>query len=388
MLYNKYEPKNENEMVFNKDITQSLKKYISSTTSNTIFSIHGDEGTGKSTCIKVVMKSLNVVHIEIYDYNISKINFKENIKKCFSINKTQIVVFENIDNNKSEIISILNDINISNHKCILLNIDKDFDDIRKKLKSKKIICIKTSVKPKIAYIQFINMICQKENIKISQIYVKNNLTNNIRNTIQIVTSGSSQKLFQNNESICTKIKYVFSNKINLQIKNSAISSDISSSVGIIHNMYMNSKLPIEKLYIISDCLCIGDQIHTYIYDHQNWILMDYVGILGVLKPGLIMSEYMNDKENIKYEKGNLWSKYSNVCTKYQKLYSLMTIYPKLTNTKTVRRVCNSLNCSIKNNNKELYNYLINEYFPDALKKDIIQINNMFSDNKNTKINFT
>lgn len=332
-LIKKYKPENINDFIGNSKNLNIIDNWFKNYKNNINYNLllTGQHGIGKTLSIELLAKKNN--------FKINYINFS-NIKNLLDvityiklINKEgkNIILIDKIETIISridkKIIEELRKVNEKKKHMMIVYISNDI--YCKYLINFKKTCLFINLYPptKLELINFINKVSEKENILFENNNVKNKITDycqyDIRRLIYIL-----QDLYNiYNKKTITKImvKEYFnnSNKKNIEIGLFEAAQKLfyeENNINDIITLYMNekSKLPLmihenyykcilksnkskkEKLDTIkniSNLLSDGDFYEYYIYNNQDWDMLEYVGFYTCVNPSYLLNNYTSSSIN-------------------------------------------------------------------------------------------
>lgn len=376
MLHLKYAPKQISECVANLNVIKELSKYLKNNIENTISLVYGNTGSGKTLTTNLLLQDLDIHKTEInFTDKINKIYLQEKIEKT----QNTILIFEDAQFYENDLIYVLNNFfkKKKSFKKIIIISDIEFQ----KCLHVNILSIETKLTNMKLYINFIKNIIKKEKIKKSFIlkYI-DNFSNNIRSCITNLDYESA--LYAKNDNIDYCISKLSTN-ITLNKKLELLQK---KNINIQYIYYENIhayNIDIKTRLNFSNAMILCDFFNTAGYNNQNWEMLKYIQFVSCIYSSNILPE--PPKLLIK---STIWSSYSNLCTKMNKLNIMFTNELFLYNYKILKYIQIKLLEHIKDKNitkiKEIcYIYNIKEH---ETLLDIIQIGFVKKQNiKNIKL---
>jgi len=139
---------------------------------------------------------------------------------------------------------------------------------------------------------------------------------NIRKIISMVSFGnSSYDIFSTN--IQDMMKVMTDKRIKYDIKVSVTTKELFKVPMVVHENYIKASGE-QSFHYIAHSLCLGDSIHTEIYNTQNWEFILYY----ILNSVIIPTSLFESNETYKFKNSTYSSKLSNIQNKkntYKKL---------------------------------------------------------------------
>ena len=313
MLHIKYAPKTLSECVANLNVVKELSNYLNSQTENTVCVIFGKTGSGKTLTVNLLLQELQVHKTEI--------NYTEKISKTFlseKIETTQntILVFEDAQYYENDLYMSLKKYFKTTNSLKKIIIISDIEV--SKFLNTNVIYIETKITNRKLYCKFIKNIMKNENIKKPFIlkYIEK-YSNNIRSCITNLDS----------ESIYSSVNHIDSNCC---LQDLSTNLDIHNKIHIIHNNYMNIQylyyeninlydIDINTRLKFSNAMIFCDIFNTLGYNTQNWEYLKYILYVSTIQSSNILHE---PPKNIL--KSTIWSTYSNLKSKTNKINILLT----------------------------------------------------------------
>jgi len=350
MLHLKYAPTNLSECVVNRNIVKQLPKYLNDNNINTVALINGMSGSGKTLTTKLIIQTLKI--------HITEINFSNKITKDYiseKINNTKhtILVFEEANLYEKELINALNIYftKKKSRKKIIIISDSEFSNSKFNYN-----VMTTQISNIKEYTRFIKNIIKKENIKIKKIsnYVLKNGTN-IRKCINnLVNLNGIQETFhdENNEEMLNKL----SENITITEKYNLILNNFVNIQYIYFENICSYEIDIKKRILFSKTMVFCDQFNTLAYTSQNWDFLNYIIYCSTIKSSIILPPPTCIIKN-----PTIWSSYSNLCCKMNKLYILYMNNTFLYNFNIVKNIKYKLLDAINNNDVNIILQIISQY---------------------------
>ena len=309
-------PKNRNEMLCNENVIDELHDNFEK---NIVF-LTGKTGSGKT-------KALNIFLIELKNkYIINEINYTHKINKQYIENilnvhnffsiQPQIIIFEDSDLYKNDLIPILESLNIKKRCIIVMNTIPIMK--KTKLRYKQIetnvnsyeYCIKKMKTKKV------NTTLSKQIKKCDcNLYFINQLIQNVE--AEIMT----------NEHIFDTLKKIVNDDLDFKIKYDMVIPECFN-IGCI--MYENYIYYIENFNDLKKCskfFTHSDTILSQIYRTHDWSFLNYTCNNDVLS----VCDHIN-KPITTLKPSLLWSKFSNKCSKNKQFLIFRAQYPIIYNT--------------------------------------------------------
>jgi DNA polymerase III delta prime subunit len=287
--------------------------------------IYGDNGTGKSILINLILKELNFSVISINSYNEKRDDFIIKIKKIASMQKNQVLLIDELDaliqtNEKKNIDDLLK---LNNYERFIPIIILSNGSHCKKLTGLKKMSNNIEILKcdKIVIKDFLFKICKNENININYMYLDNIIEKeqyDIRKLIlfleELKMNYSNVKITKNfiehyinivQSKDCTKDLF----KITKKIMTTSLSTteclklcmidDIFIPLMIYENYY--KCLNYSNYSLIMSKFSYSDIIENYIYSDQTRDLLEILNILNCVIPVYYINKFKNNSFiNIKY----------------------------------------------------------------------------------------
>jgi len=364
MLHLKYAPKQLSECVANLNVIKDLTNYLESTTENTVCVVYGNIGSGKTVTVNLVLKDLHLHKTEInYTEKINKSNLLEKLEKT----QNTVIIFEDSQFYNNDLYICLNSYykNRKSLKKIIIISDIVFS----KIYNVNIISIETKITNIKIYQKFIKNIMNMEKIKKSFIlkYI-DKYSNNIRSCI---TNLDSTSMYYNTND----------NNLIHCINKLSNTNDIDDKINIINDNYINIQyLYFENIHMydidiktrlkVSNAMIFCDTFNTLGYNTQNWEYIKYILYVSTINTSNILQT-----PPLNLTKSTIWSTYSNLCSKTNKINVLLANSCFEYNYEIIKYIQNLLIHSLNNSNEDKIEYICKKYNIKTFEtlNDILQI---------------
>ena len=321
MLHDKYCPKTISECVVNSNVIKQLKKYLTINTTSHIFTLNGPTGSGKTVTVSLVLKDLQRKHVEINlgSQKITKSNLEQKIYLFTKFSPDTVIVFEEIDSYLSDVVSIMKSLSKFNSKVIFISID-ELPVVKEFTYERCTTCI-TNFK---LYKKFISSINKSEKTKIKNIdiHVQQN-KQNIRECINSLEYADCKD--HTFLSVQQKIDQIKENDYSYLEKYNLLNNDSIRFIFMIHETLCNLDLSINDRIRIQELIINADILHTELFVSQNWECTCYLTNFAVE----IMNIIHQYNIPLKLKNSNIWSLYSNICSKQLRIHLLYEKCPDL-----------------------------------------------------------
>jgi hypothetical protein len=351
---NKYKPSDISHIFGHQEEINQIIKWLT-TSNNNILIISGNKGIGKKITIEMIFKKYNYIINFIYPNDIKNLRNNNDISDYYNFYNSIYAKINNDNNNFNKIALVFpetENITLINDRKYIIDIYKENNKIKSfplifisNNQHSKLLCeLKKNTKEIIFNdlsiddcIKLINKICINENIQFDSDNTKIKLINFSQNDIRRLINLFEELSFHliTNRLITNELLDKFISKS--RYKN--INIGLFYSTEIILNNYLNYKkiynlyeiekvlLPLmihenylkkiltnnksdinilNKIYIISNLLSIGENIEYSIYTDQNWFLQSIHGFYTC-----IYTSYWINKINNNFKIKNNHIKFSS-----------------------------------------------------------------------------
>lgn len=327
MLSIKYAPKNLSECVCNSNIIKTLKSFLSVDSNSGIYNVYGPTGSGKTTTVSLVLTELQKQYVEINStQKINKSILTQQIENINKYSPKTIFIFEDIESYLSDLQSVLKAKVYSNLKIIIISLESVSFCKQYTIESHKTIINNIKL-----YKKYISNVLKTEKTKVKNIdtyikYYESNIRECINNIKSYNIKDTNLTLDANQ-----KIQYILSQDLSYSEKYNIIGSESNFIMFMIFETMTSINLSIDDRITISNLIIEVDNINSSMYKSHDWESLKYItnNVIAIMD---IISKYPVPTT---FKNSNIWSLYSNMCSKYQRINELYI-------------ECEKLNFSIKN----------------------------------------
>lgn len=368
MLHDKYCPKTISESVVNSNVIKQLKKYLTTNTTNHIFTLNGPHGSGKTVTISLILKDLQRKHVEINlgSQKITKSILEQRIHLFTKFSPDIIIVFEEIDPYVNDVVSIMKSLSKFKSKIIFVSI-VELPVVKEFTYEKCTTCI-TNFK---IYKKFISSINKAEKTKIKNIdtHIQQN-KQNIRECINSLEYADCKDFTF--LSIQQKIDQLKENDFSYSEKYNFLNNDSIHFIFMIHETLCNLQLSIKDRIRIQELIIDADILHTELFVSQNWECTCYLTNFAVEIVNIIQQYNIP----LKVKNSNIWSLYSNICSKQLRINLLYEKCPDIGYSFQIFKYLQHTikQCIIDKNNSKLCEVMKDYNLTPGHVTEIIQLN--------------